>query len=135
LAIAVKHHQFGVYKFIKLLEDILSGKRKDIEWKIRKTVNKEVLRKVINYLKNQAKKTKYKRELDANRPIGSGVTEAGCKVLIKARMCQAGMRWKPEGAANVIAIRALLITAGRWEQFWMKMMRHGGYTTLAGKRK
>ena len=27
-------------------------------------------------------------------PIGSGVTEAACKTLIKQRFCLAGMRWK-----------------------------------------
>ncbi|MEZ5329693.1 MAG: hypothetical protein R3F19_31990 [Verrucomicrobiales bacterium] len=30
--------------------------------------------------------------------IGSGVTEAGCKVIIKQRLCQAGMRWKEKAA-------------------------------------
>jgi hypothetical protein len=33
------------------------------------------------------------------------------------------MRWKTEGAAAVICLRALFITIGRWEQFWEKVMR------------
>ena len=50
--------------------------------------------------------------------IGSGVTEAGCKVIIKQRLCQAGMRWKEKGCASVLRLRALNRTEGRWEQFW-----------------
>ena len=33
------------------------------------------------------------RRADGN-PIGSGVTEAGCKVIFNQRMKQSGMRWK-----------------------------------------
>jgi hypothetical protein len=130
----IKHHNNGVSRLIKELENIRDGKLKDIRWDTRKKIDVEELGKVIAYLKNQAEKTKYKNELDANRPIGSGVTEAACKRLIKGRMCHSGMRWTEEGAANIIALRALVLTAGRWEQFWNKIMRSGGYYTLMGKR-
>lgn len=58
-------------------------------------------------------------------PIGSGVTEAACKVLIKQRMCQSGSRWKDQGASCVLALRSLKLTKGRWKQFWNYIMRHG----------
>jgi hypothetical protein len=91
------------------------------------------LHTVIEYLRNQAERTNYLREITANRPIGSGVTEAACKQLIKHRLCQAGMRWSLVGAAHVIAVRALILTAGRWQQFWKKIMRNGGYQTLMAR--
>ncbi|MCD6174958.1 MAG: ISKra4 family transposase, partial [Planctomycetes bacterium] len=57
--------------------------------------------------------------------IGSGVTEAACKVLIKQRMCISGSRWKDDGASCVLALRSLKLTKGRWQQFWGYVMRHG----------
>ena len=46
-------------------------------------------------------------------PIGSGVTEAACKVLVKQRLCGSGMRWKGRGAAAVLSLRCLTYTAER----------------------
>ena len=33
-------------------------------------------------------------------PIGSGVTEAACKVLVKQRLCGSGMKWKERGCGG-----------------------------------
>ena len=60
-----------------------------------------------------------------NLPIGSGVTEAACKTVIKQRMCISGSRWKEVGASCVLALRTLKLTTGRWQQFWSYVMRHG----------
>ena len=56
-----------------------------------------------------------------NLPIGSGVTEAACKILIKQRLCNAGMRWKIKGAAVVLSLRSLILSETRWDQFWGKI--------------
>jgi len=58
-------------------------------------------------------------------PIGSGVTEAACKVLVKQRLCGSGMRWKEPGAAAVLSVRCLMYTTERWSQFWSKIDRYG----------
>jgi hypothetical protein len=58
-------------------------------------------------------------------PIGSGVTEAACKTLVKQRLCASGMRWKNTGARIVLSLRALTHTAGRWTQFWQKVDQFG----------
>jgi hypothetical protein len=83
------------------------------------------LRQVITYYKNHQNKMSYARHLKENLPIGSGVTEAACKVLIKQRMCISGSRWKEDGASCVLALRTLKETKGRWQQFWNYVMRHG----------
>jgi hypothetical protein len=127
----IKWSHRGAYRFCAELESIRDG---EIEMDgLRKTINIEALKPIIVYLKNNGPRTDYLRELENNRPIGSGVTEAACKQLIKARMCQSGMRWKDEGASNIIAIRSLVMTSGRWLQFWTKVMRYGGYARLMGK--
>ena len=43
-----------------------------------------------------------------NYPIGSGVTEAACKTLVKQRLCCSGMRWKEKGASIILSLRALV---------------------------
>jgi hypothetical protein len=68
---------------------------------------------------------KYAKSQQENLPIGSGVTEAACKTLVKQRLCNSGMRWKEEGAQKVLALRTLAHTDCRWEQFWKKIDRYG----------
>jgi len=50
--------------------------------------------------------------------IGSGPTEAGCKI-VGARLKQSGMRWVPQGAAKVAPMRALYESGpATWDTFW-----------------
>ncbi len=51
-------------------------------------------------------------------PIGSGVTEAACKTLIKQRLCQSGMRWSIAASDALITLRALYLTPSLWDHFW-----------------
>ena len=68
---------------------------------------------------------KYAENVAKDLPIGSGVTEAACKVIVKQRLCNSGMRWKEEGAACVLSLRTLTYTPGRWEQFWNRIDKNG----------
>jgi len=83
------------------------------------------LEKVITYFRNHVHQMDYARQIRDNMPIGSGVTEAACKELIKQRLCNSGMRWKKTGASAVIAIRSLVLTKARWQQFWNKISSCG----------
>ena len=83
------------------------------------------LEKARTYFGNHHHQMNYAERLAAQLPIGSGVTEAACKTLVKQRLCKAGQRWKEAGAGIVLSLRALSYTAGRWEQFWAKVDRHG----------
>ena len=85
----------------------------------------EELRQVIGYYTNNKNRMSYTNHLKHNLPIGSGVTEAACKTVVKQRMCVSGSRWKEAGASCVLALRTLKLTAGRWQQFWSYVMRHG----------
>ena len=58
-------------------------------------------------------------------PIGSEVTEAACKTLVKQRLCQSGTRWMEKGASMVISLRSLVLTKERRAQFWNKIDRYG----------
>jgi hypothetical protein len=87
----------------------------------------EDVQRAITYFANQsgAGRMDYAARVGANEPIGSGVTEAACKVLVKQRLCGSGMKWKEPGAAAVLSVRCLTYTTERWSQFWSKIDRHG----------
>jgi len=98
-----------------------------------KTLKKKKLSKVaqdnldssITYFKNHKSEMNYAKSIKENLPIGSGVTEAACKTLVKQRLCQSGMKWIEKGAGIVLSLRALVLTKGRWEQFWDKINQYG----------
>jgi hypothetical protein len=79
----------------------------------------------ITYFENNHQLMKYAAHVEKKWPIGSGVTEAACKTLIKQRFCGSGMQWKTEGASMVLSLRTLVLTEGRWEQFWSKVNQFG----------
>jgi hypothetical protein len=81
----------------------------------------------ITYFTNQSRKGRmdYAPLVEAKIPIGSGVTEAACKVLVKQRLCGSGMKWKGPGAAAVLSLRCLTYTSERWSQFWGKIDQYG----------
>jgi hypothetical protein len=87
----------------------------------------EDVHKAITYFANQsgAGRMDYAARVEAKEPIGSGVTEAACKVIVKQRLCGSGMKWTEDGAAVVLSLRALSYTPERWEQFWAKVDRWG----------
>ena len=83
------------------------------------------LKSAITYFTNQHHRMDYAHYRTQNFPIGSGVTEAACKTLIKQRLCQSGMKWKNKGMTMVLGLRALLCTKGRWDQFWDRINQAG----------
>jgi hypothetical protein len=85
----------------------------------------EELQKAITYFTNHHHQMNYAARLAANLPIGSGVTEAACKTLVKMRLCKTGAKWKEQGAAVVLSLRSLVYTSERWQQFWAKVDRYG----------
>jgi hypothetical protein len=77
------------------------------------------------YFANNRQRMNYAEHVQHDLPIGSGVTEAACKTLVKQRLCCSGMRWKPQGAKVILSLRALIQSKGRWQQFWDKIDQFG----------
>lgn len=99
-------------------------KRARNERKLGKQVRAD-LETALGCYENHRLKVDYHRYREACLPIGSGVTEAACKRLVKERMSGSGMKWKSAGASEVLRLRSLMLTEGRWEQFWSKVSRFG----------
>lgn len=75
------------------------------------------LRTEINYFRENLERMNYADFRNAGLPIGSGVTEAGCKELFKSRFCRSGMRWKRESGAPILQLRAIKLSQ-QWDSFW-----------------
>ena len=101
-----------------LLEEIVELK------KISSTI-KSGVEATISYFTNNLKRMNYKNSIDNNLPIGLGVTESACKIVVKQRVCLLGVNWSEYGEKIFLPIRAICLTEGRWHQAWRnKFMGH-----------
>jgi hypothetical protein len=91
---------------------------------VRTAKRRKVARAQVVYLENQQHRMNYNEMRQQGLPIGSGTVEAGCKTLIKHRLGGSGMRWLNVHADDMLAVRALKLTPGRYEQYWEKRMRY-----------
>jgi len=113
----LKKEEGGATLALKELENLMDkrfkgSRRKEIE-------------KAITYFRNHLHQMDYYRYRKEKWPIGSGVIEAACKVIIKQRMCNSGMKWTDNGARPVLALRCFNKSTGMWKQFWNKIDRYG----------
>ena len=84
---------------------------------------REELRKLIGYFTNNRHRTDYPSYRRKGWDIGSGPTEAGCKI-IGERLKGSGMRWVEDGAVTVASLRALYVSGGKsWDGFWSQPRR------------
>lgn len=103
-----------------ILEEFEEAESKKLTKKIR-----EDLGKTISYFQNNLKRMNYASYRKGQLPIGSGVTEAACKVIVRERMCGSGMKWKEKGADTVLCLSALRQTTNRWSDFWQNVSKFG----------
>ena len=77
------------------------------------------LEKSATYFRNNPARMDYAAYAAAGLPLGSGVTEAGCKLLVKKRFCGPGMSWGFTMAGHLLRLRALAHSTGqRWQSLW-----------------
>jgi hypothetical protein len=80
---------------------------------------KEV-RKAINYFQTNKERMRYAKFRQQGLFVGSGVVEAGCKIVVGLRLKQSGMRWTVNHANSIIALRCCQLSR-RWEEFWEQL--------------
>jgi hypothetical protein len=113
----LKHEGAGAQKVLKELKRVGRKRLPDDV--------KEKAKDAIRYFSNHIAMMDYAGYQQKHFPIGSGVTEAACKALIKQRFCRSGMRWKDKGIKTVLSLRSLILTPDRWKQFWEKVNQYG----------
>ena len=121
-----QHEHCGKLKHDPAALDLLIGDAARLSQRhaLSQTLRDDVL-SAWTYFTNHRHQMDYPGFVAAGLPIGSGVTEAACKTLVKQRLCASGMRWKNTGAKIVLSLRALAHTTGRWAQFWQKIDQFG----------
>jgi hypothetical protein len=78
----------------------------------------EERRKLLGYFAANEHRTDYPSYRSHGWDIGSGPTEAACKI-VGARLKGSGKRWREPGAAQVAPLRALYLSgAAAWDAFW-----------------
>jgi hypothetical protein len=83
----------------------------------------EEYRKLLGYFENNEHRTDYPRYRANGWDIGSGPTEAACKI-IGERLKGSGMRWVESGASSVGGLRALYVSGAKtWDGFWTTQSR------------
>jgi hypothetical protein len=110
----LKHKKNGARFIVRELKNWVKGNG---------NIEAEAVSKTITYFENNLMRMNYPEYQKKGYPIGSGVTEAGCKTVVKQRLSQSGMRWNLDNAQGMLITRALVSTNGRWEQFWGKYMQ------------
>jgi len=113
---------------LKNVENGASQILQEIKTFRQKRLGKDVKKKLestITFFDNHLHQMDYAQFIRNNLPIGSGITEAACKTIVKQRLCQSGMRWKQLGASIVLGLRTLVLTTDRFSQFWNKINRYG----------
>jgi hypothetical protein len=79
--------------------------------------SKKSMLQQLRYFENNAPQMRYAEYREKKFFVGSGVVEAGCRVVIGERLKQSGMRWSVRGANAIIALRCCMLS-GRFEDFW-----------------
>lgn len=113
----LKHEEKGA---ILILEELKKFRKKKIA-----PAKMEKIEKSITYFQNHIHQMDYYTYQKKNFPIGSGVVEAACKVIIKQRLGNSGMKWKNKGAETVLCLRCFNYSDGKWGQFWDKINKYG----------
>ena len=79
----------------------------------------EEARKCFQYFHRNRERMRYPKFEAEGLCTGSGVVEAGCKVVVGTRLKRAGMRWTLYGANSIIALRCSKLS-GRFQDFWAR---------------
>ena len=72
--------------------------------------SEEDYRKAYRYLHDRASKMDYRDYRRRKLPIGSGVTEAACKIVFTQRFKLSGMKWELEGGSDILILRIIALS-------------------------
>src|SRR5262245_31697273 len=75
------------------------------------------LAQLIGDVEHNRTRISYQEPWHTGLAVGSGAVEGACKHVIQSRFKRAGMRWKPPGFLNVLALRLAHLN-GTFQAFW-----------------
>ena len=92
-----------------------------------KVTNTDQAWKQINYFTNNQDRVDYARYRDVGWPIGSGLVEGQCKLVVGRRFKGNGMRWRPHDNRCVLRTRLALLNGDLkryFEALFRQMVNH-----------
>jgi hypothetical protein len=78
--------------------------------------------RAYRYLRDRMQYMCYAQYRKLGIPLGSGVTEAGCKTVYTQRLKLSGMRWQKAGAQRILHLRVLRVS-GVWDEAYRRVLR------------
>jgi len=113
----LKHREGAAAGLLAIFDERLKSKRRIA------AADREAVEKAATYFRNNLERMDYASYSAQGLPIGSGVTEAGCKLLVKKRLCGPGMTWGFKMAGHILKLRALAHSTGeRWAGLWRTIL-------------
>jgi hypothetical protein len=82
----------------------------------------EEKRVAVRYLQARQEQIRYAHFQQQGYPIGSGMVESACKLVVEARLKGSGMHWSPTNVNPLLALRGRLCS-GQWTQTWSAIWR------------
>lgn len=89
----------------------------------RGVMDEDAYRTAYRYLRKRASKMDYATYRGLKMPIGSGITEAGCKIVFTQRFKQSGMKWGIEGGSWILSLRVIHLS-GIWNEVRQLRLKH-----------
>jgi hypothetical protein len=87
--------------------------------------------KAVTYLTNNHMHMKYDKALANGWPIATGLIEGSCRFVIEDRFGITGARWSPEGAEDILKIRAVVVNGDLRDYMRYYKQRYRGEHHLA----
>lgn len=78
--------------------------------------------RAYHYIRDRMEYMRYADYRTLGIPLGSGVTEAGCKTVYTQRLKLSGMRWHKSGAQRILNLRVLRLS-GVWDAAYQRVQR------------
>jgi len=89
----------------------------------------EGINNLIKYIEKRVEMMDYKKYIDLDLPIATGIVEGAVRYAISERMDCSGMRWIPERGEALLRLRCIELN-GDWDEFfnwgynrWMKKLK------------
>ena len=118
-------------KASQLLDDLKKIKRRLSTRAKRDQTKLEKINKLIAYMEERLSMMEYKKLIEEDLVIASGIVEGAARYVIGERMDCGGMRWIPERAEALLHLRCIELNED-WDNFfewgymqWLEKMREG----------
>ena len=92
----------------------------------------EDFEKAYRYLRDRMRDLRYAEYRAMGLPLGSGVTEAGCKTVYTQRLKLSGMCWKQPGAQTILNLRVLQLSSV-WDAAYQLVLEQYDEAKVAGQ--